>query len=89
MVSQSVDDLQLRYEEVQKGEHLSGVLRNDVACRRPLAIALAGHVREKLAPYKAPRDLVIVETIGRAPNGKVDYKRMKAYAADQLGISLD
>ena len=25
-------------------------------------------------------------TIGRAPNGKVDYKRLKAYAIDALGI---
>ena len=34
---------------------------------------------------KAPRDVVTVDTIGRAPNGKVDYKRLKAHAADTLG----
>jgi hypothetical protein len=28
-----------------------------------------------------------IDTIGRAPNGKVDYKRMKAFAVDTLGIS--
>ena len=28
--------------------------------------------------------MLTVDTIGRAPNGKVDYKRLKAYAIDQL-----
>ena len=32
--------------------------------------------------------MLAVDTIGRAPNGKVDYKRLKAYAADQLGVTL-
>ena len=27
---------------------------------------------------------VLVETIGRAPNGKVDYKRLKALAGDRV-----
>jgi hypothetical protein len=31
---------------------------------------------------------VPIDTIGRAPNGKVDYKRLKGYAADQLGVPL-
>jgi fatty-acyl-CoA synthase len=43
------------------------------------------HVKAKLASYKAPKHVVPVDTIGRAPNGKVDYKRLKAYAAEQLG----
>jgi fatty-acyl-CoA synthase len=38
-------------------------------------------VRRHLAGYKAPRHVVMVETIGRAPNGKVDYKRIKSEAA--------
>jgi fatty-acyl-CoA synthase len=43
---------------------------------------LIAHVRSKLAAYKSPKHVVVVDTIGRAPNGKVDYKRLKAYAAD-------
>jgi len=43
---------------------------------------LIAHVRTKLANYKAPKYVFRVETIGRAPNGKVDYKALKAYAAD-------
>ncbi|MFZ4668069.1 MAG: AMP-binding protein [Microthrixaceae bacterium] len=47
---------------------------------------LIGHVKAQLAHYKAPKQIVAIDTIGRAPNGKVDYKRMKAYALDELGI---
>jgi fatty-acyl-CoA synthase len=43
---------------------------------------LIAHVRAKLAAYKAPKHVFVVDTIGRAPNGKVDYKRLKAFAAD-------
>jgi fatty-acyl-CoA synthase len=48
---------------------------------------LIAHVKSKLASYKAPKHVVPVDSIGRAPNGKVDYKRLKAYAADQLGVA--
>jgi fatty-acyl-CoA synthase len=48
---------------------------------------IAGHVRAALAAYKAPRHMVVVDTIGRAPNGKVDYKRLKEYAVTTLGKS--
>ena len=46
---------------------------------------LADFVKAHLANYKAPRHLVVVDTIGRAPNGKVDYKRLKAHALAALG----
>lgn len=50
---------------------------------------LIAWVKTRLASFKAPKHIVAIDTIGRAPNGKVDYKRMKTYAADQLKISLD
>ena len=43
------------------------------------------HVKGRLAAYKAPKRVLPIDTIGRAPNGKVDYKRLKAWAADQVG----
>lgn len=46
--------------------------------------ALIAEVRTTLAAYKAPRRLVAVASIGRAPNGKVDYRRIKAEAAAEL-----
>jgi fatty-acyl-CoA synthase len=45
---------------------------------------LSDHVKGRLAAYKAPRNIVVVDTIGRAPNGKVDYKRLKAEALDAV-----
>jgi 3-oxocholest-4-en-26-oate---CoA ligase len=45
------------------------------------ADGVIAHVRSKLAAYKAPKHVFTIDTIGRAPNGKVDYKRLKAYAA--------
>jgi len=37
-------------------------------------------VKVRLAPYKAPRRVIDVDTIGRAPNGKVDYRRLRERA---------
>ncbi len=48
--------------------------------------AVIAHVKSKLASYKAPKHVLTIDTIGRAPNGKVDYKRLRAYAIDTLGV---
>jgi fatty-acyl-CoA synthase len=48
------------------------------------ADAVIAHVKSKLAAYKAPKQVLSVDTIGRAPNGKVDYKRLKAYATEKV-----
>jgi fatty-acyl-CoA synthase len=52
------------------------------------ARTLINHVKDHLASYKAPKMIVTIDTIGRAPNGKVDYKRMRQYAADELRVAL-
>jgi acyl-CoA synthetase (AMP-forming)/AMP-acid ligase II len=46
------------------------------------AEALISWVKSRLAGYKAPRRIIGIDTIGRAPNGKVDYRRLKALATD-------
>ncbi len=48
---------------------------------------LIEHVKAHLAHYKAPKSTLFIDSIGRAPNGKVDYKRMKQYAVDRLGAT--
>ena len=53
----------------------------------PVLEELSDHVKSHLAHYKAPRHLVIVDSIGRAPNGKVDYRRLTALASTQLGVA--
>ena len=66
------------------GEMVVGVVQ-----RRPGASAdgedLIEHVRGRLAAYKAPRRIVEVATIGRAPNGKVDYRRLREDAIEVIG----
>ncbi len=49
--------------------------------------AVIAHVKTKLAAYKAPKHIVVVDTIGRAANGKVDYKRLRGEATESLGVS--
>jgi acyl-CoA synthetase (AMP-forming)/AMP-acid ligase II len=46
---------------------------------------LIAHVRRRLAAYKAPKRVVSVDTIGRAGNGKLDYKSLTERAARALG----
>jgi fatty-acyl-CoA synthase len=48
---------------------------------------LIEHVKGRLASYKAPRRVRTVLTIGRAPNGKVDYKRHRAETMEELGAT--
>jgi len=42
---------------------------------------LIAHVKEHLAGYKAPKRVMPVDTVGRAANGKLDYRALKARAA--------
>ena len=43
---------------------------------------LIATAKGKLAAYKAPKQVVIVERVPRAPNGKADYKTAKKLAVD-------
>jgi acyl-CoA synthetase (AMP-forming)/AMP-acid ligase II len=42
------------------------------------------HVKNHLAHFKAPKRVVTVAAIGRAPNGKVDYRRLRQEASERL-----
>ncbi|NBU27894.1 MAG: acyl-CoA synthetase, partial [Caulobacteraceae bacterium] len=53
----------------------------------PSLAELVGHVKGKLAAYKAPRELVLAAVV-RAPNGKVDYKAIRAQALAALGVAV-
>ena len=68
------------------GERICAVIETD-GDATPTLSELSEHVRLTLAGYKAPRELVLVDSIGRAPNGKVDYKGVKDRAVAALGVS--
>jgi acyl-CoA synthetase (AMP-forming)/AMP-acid ligase II len=66
------------------GERVVAVveLRDGMALDRT---RLDAHVREHLAGYKAPRDVVVVDHVVRSPSGKPDYRWARAHAAGGLG----
>jgi acyl-CoA synthetase (AMP-forming)/AMP-acid ligase II len=47
---------------------------------------LIEHVKGRLARYKAPRHVIGVESVGRAPNGKADYPATRALVLERLGV---
>jgi len=67
------------------GEQIVAVVEPHPSAADPGEADLITHVKGRLASYKAPRRVRTVTTIGRAPNGKVDYKRHRAESMDELG----
>jgi 3-oxocholest-4-en-26-oate---CoA ligase len=45
------------------------------------------HVKTQLAGFKAPKRVVFVDEVPRAPNGKADYKQAKRYAQEALAAA--
>jgi acyl-CoA synthetase (AMP-forming)/AMP-acid ligase II len=64
------------------GEAICAVVEINGASPDPAA--LIAHVKERLAGFKAPRHVLIVASVGRAPNGKADYPRVRREAAAAL-----
>ena len=46
---------------------------------------VVAHVKTRLASFKAPKRVFCVDTIGRAANGTVDYKRLRSEALTRTG----
>jgi acyl-CoA synthetase (AMP-forming)/AMP-acid ligase II len=44
-------------------------------------------VKGRLAHYKSPKRVVQIDTIGRGPNAKVDYKRLRQHALDAMSTA--
>jgi 3-oxocholest-4-en-26-oate---CoA ligase len=65
------------------GEAICAVVEPEPG-QRPAQVDLAGHVKAALASFKAPRHVVVVDSIGRSPSGKVDYNGLRALAQERL-----
>jgi acyl-CoA synthetase (AMP-forming)/AMP-acid ligase II len=50
--------------------------------RTPALETLVEHCRTRIASYKIPRRLFLIDTVPRLPNGKPDYPRAKAAALE-------
>jgi acyl-CoA synthetase (AMP-forming)/AMP-acid ligase II len=66
------------------GEAVTALVESRPGAPAPEEAALIAWVRARLAAYKAPRRVVPVDTIGRSPSGKVDYRRLRDYAVSVL-----
>jgi fatty-acyl-CoA synthase len=78
-----VDAVAVGVPDERFGEAVTAVVEPDLDALIDEAEVIA-HVKETLAAYKAPKRVLTVDTIGRGPNGKVDYKRLRAYAEVQV-----
>ena len=54
----------------------------------PTEPEIIDHVKQRLAGYKAPRRVRVVDTIGRAPNGKVDYRRHRSQSIEDFETTV-
>ncbi len=52
-----------------------------VAAGRDLVEGLRAHVRERLAGFKVPKDVLVVDRVERSPSGKADYRWAREQAA--------
>lgn len=69
------------------GQAICAVVEPANPSNPPSLSFLSGAIKEHLASYKTPRHLIIVDSIGRAPNGKVDYKDHTERARKELGFA--
>ena len=67
------------------GQRICAVIEVEVGEPTPTLDDLATLTKERLAGYKAPRDMIVVDTIGRAPSGKVDYRTLTQRAIEEVG----
>ncbi len=63
------------------GERVCAVIRPRPGHPPPDADDLARHCRGRLAGYKTPRAVVVVDELVRSPSGKADYRWARAVAA--------
>ncbi len=69
------------------GERVVAVVQGREGVEPPPAEELDAHVRQHVAGYKAPRDVVWVDHVMRSPSGKPDYRWAKQTAMRRLGIA--
>ncbi len=67
------------------GQRVVGVVQLSTSTQLDQA-ALQQHVRQSLAGYKVPKDIIAIEDLGRGPNGKADYVEITRYAEAKLTI---
>jgi len=65
------------------GESVVAIIE-PVSGSTPNESELLERLRTRLAAYKVPRQVFVVPSLGRGPNGKIDQRRWKAEAAERV-----
>jgi len=76
------DALVVGVRDERWGERVTAVVQPR-AGRAPTLEALQAHCRDRLAGYKVPRELHLVDEVGRLPSGKPDYPWAKKVATGE------
>lgn len=69
------------------GEKVCAIVELQPAAAAVSLDELQAFVKQHLAGYKAPRALVLVSELGRAPNGKLDYRSMAKLARERMATA--
>jgi acyl-CoA synthetase (AMP-forming)/AMP-acid ligase II len=74
------DALVIGVPDERLGQRVAALVQPRDGANPDLA-TLEAHVRERLAGYKVPRTVWLVDRVGRLPSGKPDYRWANEYAA--------
>ena len=64
------------------GQRVVALVSRDSAAAAPGEAALREHCRAHIAGYKVPKEIYLVDTVFRGPNGKADYKLSQKLATE-------
>lgn len=78
-----VDAVVVGVPDPKWGEAVTAVIQGSLRD----AEAVIAHVKGELANYKVPKNVLFKQDLGRAPNGKADYKGVSEYALRTLNLS--
>ena len=81
-----VDALVVGVPDDKWGQMVTGVVQPEPGSSLDEA-SIQAHVREHLAGYKTPKRVLFKDNLGRASNGKADYKGITGFAKAELGIA--
>jgi len=81
-----VDALVVGVPDEKWGQMVTAVVQPDGGAVLDEA-AVQAHARQHLAGYKTPKRVLVKDNLGRASNGKADYKGITEFAKQTLGIA--